>query len=118
MKFGKSLPTSDGTMFVRKPVDLNEIVRETVALVSSQAAAQQVDVSSAIGPRSLPIGGDRIQIQQVILNVMVNAMDAMSEISAPDCQLAIRTSLSDEFAELAIIDASPGIPPDKSQRHL
>ena len=67
--------------FEVKPVDLNEIVRESVALLSSQVAARQVDVSTAIGSPSLPISGDRIQLQQVILNLIVNAMDAMSEHS-------------------------------------
>ena len=101
------------TPFEQKPVDLNEIVRETVALLSSQVAARQVDVSTAIGPPSLPISGDQVQLQQVIVNLMVNAMDAMSNIPASGRQLAIWTSLCDEFAEVAIADAGPGIPPDR-----
>ena len=101
------------TPFEVKPVDLNEIVRESVSLLSSQVAARQVDVSTAIGSPSLPISGDRIQLQQVILNLMVNAMDAMSNIPASSRELAIWTSLRDEFAEVAIADAGPGIPPDK-----
>ena len=99
--------------FEVKPVDLSEIVRESVALLSSQVAARQVDVSTAIGSPSLPISGDRIQLQQVILNLIVNAMDAMSNIPASGRELAIWTSLRDEFAEVAIADAGPGIPPDK-----
>ena len=99
--------------FEQKPVDLNEVVRESVALLSSQVAARKVDVSIAIGPPSLPISGDRIQLQQIIVNLMVNAMDAMSSIPASARRLAIWTSLRDEFAEVAIADAGPGIPPDR-----
>ena len=99
--------------FEAKPVELNEMVRESLALVSSQIAERQVDVSKAIGPSSLPVSGDRIQIQQVMLNVIVNAMDAMSSIAAPNRRLAIWTSLRDDFAEVAIADNGPGVPPDK-----
>ena len=99
--------------FEIKPVDLNEIVRESVALLSSQIAARQVDLSTAYGPPKLLISGDRIQIQQVVLNLIVNAIDAMSENAAVDRRLTIWTALRDEFAEVAIADAGPGIPPDK-----
>jgi signal transduction histidine kinase len=97
--------------FEVKPVDLNEIVRETIALLSSQASARQVDVSTAFGSPSLPISGDRIQLQQVVMNLIVNAMDAMSENAAFDRRVTIWTALRDEFAEVAIADAGPGIPP-------
>ena len=99
--------------FEVKSLDLNDIVRELAALLSSQVSARQVDVSIAIGPSSLPISGDQVQLQQVILNLIVNAMDAMSNIPASGRQLAIWTALRDEFAEVAISDAGPGIPPDK-----
>ena len=101
--------------FEVKPIDLNENVRQAVALLSGQAAARQVDVSTAIGFPLLPISGDRVQIQQVLVNLIVNAMDAMSENPTSDRRLTIQTSLRDEFAEVAIADAGPGIPPDKLQ---
>lgn len=101
--------------FEVKPIELNENVRQAVAVLSGQAAARQVDVSTAIGPPLLPISGDRVQIQQVLVNLIVNAMDAMSEIPASRRRLTIQTSLRGEFAEVAIADAGPGIPPDKLQ---
>lgn len=101
--------------FEVKPIDLNENVWQAVALLSGQAAARQVDVRTANGFPSLPISGDRVQIQQVLVNLIVNAMDAMSENPASDRRLTIQTSLRDEFAEVAIADAGPGIPPDKLQ---
>ena len=63
----------------------------------------------------LPISGDRVQIQQVLVNLIVNAMGAMSEIPTARRRLTIQTSLRDEFAEVTIADAGPGIPPDKLQ---
>ena len=101
--------------FEVKPIDLNENVRQAVAVLSGQAATRQVDVSTVIGPPMLPISGDRVQIQQVLVNLIVNAMGAMSEIPTARRRLTIQTSLRDEFAEVTIADAGPGIPPDKLQ---
>jgi signal transduction histidine kinase len=101
--------------FEVNPIDLNENVRQAVALLSGQAAARQVDVRTAIGFPLLPISGDRVQIQQALVNVIVNAMDAMSEYPASDRRLTIQTALCDESAEVAIADTGLGIPPDKLQ---
>ena len=101
--------------FEVKPIDLSENVRQAVAVLSGQAAARQVDVRTAIGFPLLPISGDRVQVQQVLANLIVNAMDAMSEIPASHRRLTIQTARRDEFAEVAIADAGLGIPPDKLQ---
>ncbi len=99
--------------FEPKHVDLNEIVGETIDFLSAQAVAQQVDLRSAISPSPLPIRGDRIQLQQVILNLIVNAIDVMSDIPTSKRQITIWTARHDEFAQVAVEDAGPGIPPDR-----
>jgi len=99
--------------FELRDVDLNEIVKETMDFLSAQAVAHQVDLRSAIGPSPLPIRGDRIQLQQVILNLIVNAIDVVSDIPTSERQITIWTARHDEFAEVAVEDAGPGIPPDR-----
>jgi signal transduction histidine kinase len=99
--------------FELKLVDLNEIVRETADFLSASAIARQVDMRSAISPASLPIMGDRIQLQQVTLNLIVNAIDAMSNVPVPEREISISTARRGEFAEVAVADAGPGIPPDQ-----
>lgn len=59
---------------------------------------------------TLPILGDRIQIQQVILNLVVNGIDAMTDTSAGSRNISIRTSRTEKFAELSVSDRGPGIP--------
>src|SRR5262249_37307221 len=59
-----------------------------------------------------PIKGDRIQLQQVIMNLIVNAMDAMAGQSRAERRITIWTSHIENWAEVSIADAGPGIPRD------
>ena len=65
--------------FELKNLDLNDVVRETVEFLSSLAVGRKVELVSVITPDALPILGDRIQLQQVILNLVVNGIDAMKD---------------------------------------
>ena len=99
--------------FEPKSIDLNELVRETVEFLSALAAGREVKLGSLISPAALPIVGDRIQLQQVILNLVVNAIDAMADTPGDDRLISIRTSRVENFAELAISDHGPGIAEDR-----
>src|SRR6202043_540422 len=58
--------------FELKNIDLNDLVRETVEFLSALAIARKVELTNVIAPDALPILSDRIQLQQVILNLVVN----------------------------------------------
>ena len=73
----------------------------------------KVELTSSITPNALPILGDRVQIQQVILNLVVNGIDAMKDMPAENRIIDIRTSRVEKFAELSVSDRGPGIPEDK-----
>ena len=94
-------------------IDLNDLVRETEQFLSALAAGRQVELSNSITPKPLRIRADRVQLQQVILNLIVNAMDAMSDMPKAERKIAVRTSGISKFAELSISDVGPGIPSDK-----
>ena len=66
-----------------------------------------------ISPDALPIVGDRVQLQQVILNLVVNGIDAMKDTPSEERTISIRTSRVGEFSELSVSDRGPGIPEDK-----
>ena len=66
-----------------------------------------------ITQKALPILGDRIQLQQVILNLVVNGIDAMRDMPREHRIITIRTSRVEKFAQLSVSDRGPGIPEDK-----
>jgi signal transduction histidine kinase len=99
--------------FDAKDVDLNDIVRETIAFLSALAMSRQVEMRTSATSSPLPIRGDRVQLQQVVLNLVVNAMDAMANLPAGARKMLISTTRLDNIAEVVISDAGAGIPSDK-----
>src|SRR4029077_16768726 len=97
--------------FELKSLDFNDLVGETVELVL--AVGRKVELVSVITRDALPILGDRIQLQQVILNLVANGIDAMKDTSTENRIVSIRTSRVEKFAELSVSDLGPGIPEDK-----
>jgi signal transduction histidine kinase len=99
--------------FELKNLDLNDLVRETVDFLSSLAIGRKVELVSAITPGALPILGDRIQLQQVILNLVVNGIDAMRDAPSGHRTISLRTSRVEKFAQLSVSDRGSGIPVEK-----
>jgi signal transduction histidine kinase len=95
-----------------KYIDLNDVARETVRFLSALAIAREVDLISLITPTPLPIKGDPIQLQQVILNLIVNAMDAMAGMPSTERRIKVSTARDGNSACLAVSDVGPGIPVD------
>jgi signal transduction histidine kinase len=99
--------------FELKNFELNDLVRDTVEFLSSLAIGRKVELVSFVARDPLPIVGDRIQLQQVILNLVVNGIDAMKDTPAETRIVSIRTSRVENFAELSVSDLGPGIPEDR-----
>jgi signal transduction histidine kinase len=73
-------------------LDINEIMTEMMRLVSSEAALRNVSVRLELAPRLPPTQGDRVQLQQVILNLVLNGLDAMPEQVTGARTLALHTA--------------------------
>jgi signal transduction histidine kinase len=99
--------------FELRDIDLNDVARDTVDFLAALAVARSVELRSAISDEPLPIKGDRIQLQQVALNLIVNAMDAMSDMPNAERKIEVSTVRNGTIAEMSISDTGPGIPPDK-----
>ena len=99
--------------FEQKQFDLNEVVQETIRFFSALAIGRKFELVSVITPDALPIFGDRIQLQQVILNLVMNGIEAMQDAPTENRIIRIRTLRVENFAELSVSDHGPGIPRDK-----
>ncbi len=94
----------------RRPEQLNELVTETLALSRGDLHRRQVMVIQSLGSELPRVAADRVQIQQVILNLIVNACDAMEDVPPDQRKLWINTSVHPHLGvELTVRDCGPGI---------
>ena len=100
-----------------EPVDLNEAVREVIALSWGDLQRSRVVLRTELADGLPPVGGDRVQLQQVIMNLLRNAADAMSEIDDRPRRVVIMTdSDSDGQVRLSVEDNGVGFGPDGTER--
>jgi len=99
--------------FELKQFDLNEVVQETIRFFSALTVGRKFEMVNMITADALPILGDRIQLQQVILNLVMNGIEAMKDAPNEKRIISVRTSRVDKFAELSVSDRGPGVPEDK-----
>jgi len=102
--------------FDPQEVDLNEVVREVFEILSAQAAARDVRLDSKLAQERLRVNGDRVQLQQVVLNLIVNGIEAIAGAPNGVRQVVCRSWASDGLAVVSIRDTGPGIPSDRLER--
>jgi len=95
----------------RQPLDLNDVAAGVLQLLGADAARRGVALEIELAPGLPAVHGDRVHLQQVLLNLLLNGMEAMADTPASRRRLAVRTARSDGGAEVAVTDSGPGIPP-------
>jgi len=101
---------------VLRPVNLNDVVLEVVEFAHSEIIARGVTVTSTLAAGAPAVMGDRVQLQQVVLNLLLNACDAMSATAPSQRRLALGTTADDSFVQLVVADRGIGIPQDRLNR--
>ncbi|MFO1204895.1 MAG: PAS domain S-box protein [Burkholderiales bacterium] len=97
-------------------VDLNQLVLEVLAFMRSDLLSRQVSVHAELAPHLPEVTGDRVQIQQVLVNLLLNGCDAMADCSPPR-NLVVRSKTTPERAVvLSVVDHGVGIPTQKLER--
>ncbi|HZI41785.1 MAG TPA: ATP-binding protein, partial [Gemmatimonadaceae bacterium] len=97
-------------------VDLNEICRQAVHLLKRDALLRGTRLELSLESQLAPIAGDPIQLQQVVLNLALNALDSASA-STQDAAVTVSTAIHGGEVEIAVRDTGPGLPPNVEQ-HL
>ncbi len=94
-------------------MDLNDLAREAFEFISAQASARNVALYLNEAPEVLRVRGDPIQLQQVIINLVVNSLDALANIPYGRTVIGNVQKTGEGSAEIAISDSGPGVPRDK-----
>jgi signal transduction histidine kinase len=97
----------------REPFDLNEAVSEVILMVRSAIAKNSIALSTQLVDELVSVPGDRVQLQQVVMNLILNAVEAMSSDEKAIRELSIRTEQcqADGGVLVQIRDSGPGIDP-------
>jgi signal transduction histidine kinase len=99
------------------PLNINETIQEVIALVSSDVLRSKVGLKAELGADLPPIIGDRVQLQQVVLNLILNAKEAMSGVQSHSRELLVSSGKngSDEVV-VAVRDSGNGLDPKNVDR--
>jgi PAS domain S-box-containing protein len=101
----------------KTPLDVNDLVNEVAALLRRELAAQQVTPQLELAPAVPPIVADRVQLQQVIINLVMNGAEAMQTITGRSLRLVIRTYQDEAHrVVVAVEDSGPGIAGENADR--
>jgi C4-dicarboxylate-specific signal transduction histidine kinase len=97
----------------QESIDVNRVVLDVLRLLNSNTVNANVQVSVDLAEPLPPVTGDRVQLQQVVLNLVMNACDAMAGTPVAERTLSVRTRrVEGETVEVCVSDQGSGIPPD------
>jgi signal transduction histidine kinase len=97
-------------------LDANELVKEVLSLAHGDLATRSIGAELELAPGLPAVRGDRIQLQQVMLNLIMNASEAMAASEPAGRQLLIRTAPTRSYVHLSFSDRGPGFPPEQHER--
>jgi signal transduction histidine kinase len=99
-----------------QPLQLESVVRDVITLVRGDAAGKHVALDFVGGSPLPPTLGDRVHLSQVLLNLILNGLDAAQESKGPNPRVTVNAACSDGVIEVAVMDSGKGIPPEVMDR--
>jgi signal transduction histidine kinase len=99
----------------REPVDVNDVIREMVVLLGNAAKQSSVSIRTEIAARLPLVMADRVQLQQVFMNLMLNGIEAMKDLD-PAGELIIKSEVGDEELVFSVRDSGVGLPNEEADK--
>ncbi|HWI99126.1 MAG TPA: MASE1 domain-containing protein [Burkholderiales bacterium] len=99
-----------------QPLDVNELVHEVLGIVHGDLVTRSVEIVPELAATLTRIHGDRVELEQVMLNLVINACDAMAGIAPEQRRLTVRTrkvDVEDGAVQISFSDCGPGFTPDQ-----
>src|SRR5512136_551508 len=93
----------------RNPIILNDVFRDVTQIFNAESVFRNVHIDTEFDESLPPVLGDKVQLQQVVLNLIVNAADAMSQNPPEQRKIILRTQVKDDRIRVTIRDLGPGI---------
>src|SRR5688500_788796 len=106
--FGRAAPIT------LEAVDVDDVIERSLSLMHEQLRLRAIEVELDLSPDELVVLGNPIQLEQVFINLLTNARDALDE--APERKLRITSRLEGEQIQIVLADSGPGIPADIQSR--
>src|SRR5256712_2245372 len=106
--FGRAAPVS------REPISLRQVIERALALMREQLRLREIEVTADLGPAEPVVVGNPIQLEQVFINLLTNARDAVAD--APRKAIRISGAVGAATVAVAVADTGPGIPPGLERR--
>jgi C4-dicarboxylate-specific signal transduction histidine kinase len=108
--FGRAAPVTF------EAVDVDEVIERALSLMQEQLRLRAIDVDLDLCPDALIVQGNPIQLEQVFINLLTNARDALSEVPEERKKIRIVSSLERDRIRIVFEDTGPGIPPEIAKR--
>jgi C4-dicarboxylate-specific signal transduction histidine kinase len=95
---------------------INPVIHEVIELTRTEAARNGVSVRTAFAEQLPAVMGDRVELQQVAVNLILNAIEAMRGTTQGDRELLVRTAKADGGVLVTVMDSGPGLPQARLER--
>jgi signal transduction histidine kinase len=96
--------------------DLNDVMSSAIRIIHGEAERRGITLKTTEPTIELPVRADKVHVQQVILNLAINAMDAISDAGSPKGTLTLATGTAHQKAALCVADTGNGIPEERLSR--
>ncbi|MCU1316410.1 MAG: histidine kinase, partial [Candidatus Acidoferrum typicum] len=100
----------------RELLDVNEVVREMIVLLRSETTRYAISVRTELASDLPQVMGDRVQLQQVLMNLLLNGMDAMKDVDTPRELIINSQPAKDEQVMVSVSDTGVGLPPQQAEQ--